>query len=270
MRRPIFTWSIALVGVPGLMLGAVWSETGWSYPAFGEGPFVTDAAPFCASCHSTTDSAYQPEFSAEAAQQQVFTTKHYKALEEGYGGYELVGAEERQRLLDRARKIDENSTVTLEAPTSAAPGEMISVTVTAKGGMGPNIGIMLVDEPIRYQARPIQGAGWFIVGPPEVIGPDGPQTNWLDRRYNEEATNLNFVLLYNVSADLERDIYPRAKVTYNLRAPQDPDEYTITAAFLYGTGANELETGEFVNPPGGGAAPSGRIQFSNVVKVRVQ
>ena len=130
---------------------------------------------------------------------------------------------------------------------------------------------MLVDEPLRYQARPIQGAGWYIVEAPEVTGPNGPQTTWLDRRHNQQATNLNFALVYEVLADPERDAYPMAKVTYKLRAPQDPGEYSITAAFLYGTAeGDEMKTGEYVNPPGGLVAPSGRVRFSDVAKVRVQ
>ena len=271
MIRSIMTSAVALAGLSGVTLVAVWPEASWSYPAFGRIPYVSDAAPFCAGCHSSTDTAYHPELSAEAAQKLLFTEKHYQALEKGGRKYRMFEAEDRRKLLERAKKIDANATVTLEAPASAAPGETISVTVRTKGGIGPQVGIMLVDEPLRYQARPIQGAGWFIVGPPVVIGPNGPQTTWLDRRYNKQATNLNFILIYDVTAAPERDIYPTATVTYKLRAPQDSGAYSITAAFLYGTAdPNEMKTGQYVSPPGGGGAPSGRIQFSNVAKVRVQ
>ncbi len=271
MIRPLLTGAVIIAGLSSLILVAVWPEASWSYPAFERTPYVSDAAPFCAGCHSSTDMGYHPELSAEAAQKQLFTVKHYQALEKGGRNDRLFDAEDRQKLLDRAKKVDANSSVTLEAPASAAPGETISITVSTKGGIGPQVGIMLVDEPLRYQARPIQGAGWFIVGPPLVIGPTGPQTTWLDRRYNKEATNLNFILIYDVVAAPERDIYPTAKVTYKLRAPQDTGEYSITAAFLYGTAdPNEMKTGKYVSPPGGGGAPSGRVQFSKVVKVRVQ
>ena len=61
------------------------------------------------------------------------------------------------------------------------------------------------------------------------------------------------------------------KVAYKLRAPQESGEYPMTAAFLYGTAdPDEMKTGEYMNPPGGIAAPSGRVQFSNVVKVHVK
>jgi len=80
----------------------------------------------------------------------------------------------RKELLEQAKKLDQNSSVQLEASApTVAPGGNLAVTVTTKGGIGPVVGIMLLDEPLRFQARPIQGTGWFIVSAPEVIGPDG-------------------------------------------------------------------------------------------------
>ena len=55
----------------------------WSYAAFQRLPYVSDGEPFCATCHSSVDASYHPELPAEASQAQVYTTKHYKALEEG-------------------------------------------------------------------------------------------------------------------------------------------------------------------------------------------
>ena len=257
--------STALVGIV-LMAMTVFSPMAWSYPAFGRLPYVSDAAPWCAGCHASTDAAYHPEMPADASQNQVHTNKHYKALEEGTGGYKLLDAEQRKQLLEHAKKIDQGASVKLDAPATVAPGGTVAVTVTTTGGIGPVTGIMLLDEPLRYQARPTPGTGWFIAAPPEVIGPDGKaQTTWLERRYNKQATNLNYILIYGVSAD------STARVTYQLRAPQMPGDYTITAAFLYGTGeADEMKTGKYVEPAGGNTAPSGRVRFSNVVRVRVQ
>jgi hypothetical protein len=66
-------------------------------------------------------------------------------------------------------------------------------------------------------------------------------------------------------------MYATARVSYVLKAPATPGEYPITAAFLYGTGeANEMKSGKYEEPPGGNGAPSGRLRFSNTVKVRVQ
>jgi hypothetical protein len=271
VTRSVFRY----VGAAALFVTAltiVWPDAALSYPAFGRQPYVSDGGPFCTGCHSSTDAGYQPELPADESGKLVFTEKHYKALGEGAGGFKLLSADERRKLLALAKKIDANASVSLDAPKSAAPGETITVTVTARGGIGPQVGIMLVDEPLRYQARPVQGAGWFIVGPPQVIGPDGKQqTTWVDRRYNKQSTNLNFILIYDVTSDPSRNSYPTMKVSYKLRAPQDSGEYRMTAAFLYGTAdPDEMKTGKYVNPPGGITAPSGRVQFSNVVKVRVK
>src|SRR5262249_30543357 len=136
----------------------------WSYASFQRLPYVSDAEPFCAGCHSSVSEAYHPDLPAEASQAQVYTTKHYKALEEGtFAGYKPLEPEKRKQLLEQAKKIDENSSVKLETSApSVAPGGTITVTVTTKGGIGPVVGVMLVDAPLRYQARPVQGTGWFI------------------------------------------------------------------------------------------------------------
>src|SRR5437870_4672081 len=257
----------------GLTVVLTLPHTTWSYPSFQRLPYVSDAEPFCAGCHSSVSESYHPELPAEASKSQVYTTKHYKALEEGAGGFKVLEPAQRQQLLEQAKKIDENSSVQLEASASTvAPGGTITVTVTTKGGIGPVIGVMLVDEPLRYQARPLQGTGWFIVAAPEIIGSDGkPQRKWLERRINKQETNLNFALVYDIASDPAKNTYATARVSYVLKAPSTPGDYPITAAFLYGTAdPNELKTGQYVSPPGGAFAPSGRIQFSNTLKVRIQ
>ena len=139
------------------------------------------------------------------------TTKHYKALEEGtFAGYKPLEPDKRKELLEQAKKMDQNSSVQLEASApTVAPGGTLSVTVTTKGGIGPVVGIMLLDEPLRYQARPIQGTGWFIANAPEVIGADGkPQSKWLDRRFNKQQTNLNFIWCTTLPLILPRTCMP--------------------------------------------------------------
>ena len=269
--RQIF-YGIAVASL-GLALVVTFPHAAWGFPAFQRLPSVSDGEPFCAACHSSVDASYHPELSPEASQAEVYTTKHYKALEDGLGGYKPLEPEQRKQLLEQAKKMDQNSSVKLEASApTVAPGGTITVTVNTKGGIGPVVGIMLLDEPLRYQARPIQGTGWFITSAPEVIGADGkPQSKWLDRRINKQQTNLNFILVYDIASDPAKDMYATTRVSYRLKAPATPGEYPITAAFLYGTGeANEMKSGKYENPPGGGTAPSGRIQFSNTVKVRVQ
>jgi len=188
--------------------------------------------------------------------------------------FKLIEPEQRKQLLEQAKKIDQNSSVKLEtSATTVAPGGNLTVTVSTKGGIGPVVGIMLVDEPLRFQARPVQGAGWFIASAPEVLGPDGkPQSQWLDRRLNKQQTNLNFIVVYDNISDPAKDMYATARVTYVLKAPPVPGEYPLSAAFLYGTAeANEMKSGKYEDPPGGTLGnPAGRLQFSNTVKVRVQ
>ena len=271
MRKVLYGIAAASFG-PAVVVAL--PHAAWSYASFQRLPHVSDAEPFCAGCHASIDAAYQPELPAEASQAQVYTTKHYKALEEGsFAGYKPLEPDKRNQLLEQAKKMDKNSSVKLEASApTVAPGGTITITVNTKGGIGPVVGIMLLDEPLRYQARPIQGTGWFIANSPEVVGSDGkPQTKWLDRRINKQQTNLNFVLVYDIASDPAKDMYATARVSYLLKAPSTPGEYPITAAFLYGTAeANELKSGKYEDPPGGNGAPSGRIQFSNTVKVRVQ
>ncbi len=270
MRKVVYGIAMASLGLAVVL---TLPPAAWSFPAIQRLPIVSDGEPNCAACHSSVSESYQPELPAEASKNEVYTTKHYKALEEGGGGFRTVEPEQRKQLLELAKKIDENSTVKLEASApTVAPGGTITVTVNTKGGIGPVVGIMLVDEPLRFQARTIQGTGWFISAPPEIVGSDGKsQSTWLNRRINKQQTNLNFALVYDIASDPAKNTYATARVSYMLKAPATPGEYPITATFLYGTGdANEMKSGKFEPPPGGNAAPSGRIQFSNTVKVRVQ
>ena len=265
-------WSVARTsGVALLLLGTLNATPGRAYPAFGGQRYVSDAAPFCASCHASVDAKDMPELAADAAKRETYVNKHYRALEWGVGAFRFVDEDQRLALLERVKRVDENSSVAIDAPASAKPGEVVEIKVTTTGGIGPQVGIMLVDEPIRYQARPIQGAGWFIVEAPKVVGPGGPQTTWVDRRHNPNAKNLNFVLVYEVEADVDAGSFPVSRVTYRIRTPIEPGVYPVTAAFLYGTAdENEMRSGAYKNPPGGITAPSGRVQFSEVVNVRVQ
>jgi hypothetical protein len=258
--------SVLLVVSGCLWLGLVPAVV-WGY-AGGPVVQVTDASTFCAACHSITNAAYLPELPADRAEEQLYQNKHYKTIETGDKGYKLLAESDRKALLEMVKAIDGNATVSLEAPTSVAPGGKIAVTVNVRGGIGPVIGVMLVDNALRLQARPISATGWYVTEAPKIIGPDGDtQTWWLEKRVDKKQ-NLSFVLINNVSADPKAGKYPTAKVTYSLRAPMEPGDYTIAAAFLYGT--EEASESKDKQPPGGTLGPSGRIQFSNVAKVSVK
>jgi hypothetical protein len=250
-----------------LLVGLSAMATG--YPS-GPQLFVTDLAPNCATCHSMLKAEYTPERPSDFATGELPVNKHYKALESADKGYKLLPEDKRKSILELVKWVDENSSVSLKAPTTAKPGQAIEVTVETKGGMGPVVGAFLVDLPLRLQARPLAADGWYVVGKPTVIGPDGKEQSWwLDKRANEKK-NLSFILI-QAKADVEKKALPTTKVTWTVRAPIDPGTYTITAAFLYGTeDQDELKTGKLEEPPGGRSGPSGRILFSEPVTVAVK
>jgi hypothetical protein len=243
-----------------------------SAAGFTGGPqiVVTDQVPSCAVCHSMVKADYTPERPAERSAAELPANKHYTVIEAAERGYKPIPEDKRKALLEQVKWVDQNSSVSLNAPTSAKPGQTIEVTAETKGGIGPNVGIMLVDLPLRYQGRPITADGWYVVGKPKVIGPDGQEQSWwLDKRANEKK-NLGFVLV-QAKADVEKKILPTTKVTWTLRAPIDPGTYTITTAFLYGTEEpDEYKTGKLEPAPGGAQAPSGRTRFSDPVTVTVK
>jgi hypothetical protein len=243
-------------------------------PGFGLLP-VTDATPSCAGCHANTKAEYLRDVPPDAplnATNQLMSEKHYKAVEQGADAYKLLPAAEREKLLKLVKLVDQNTSVSIKAPREVARGKTVKIEVSAKGGIGPGSGVMLVDTDLRMQARPVQGNGWLIVGPPDVIGPDGkPQTFWVDKRFRGLAKNVNFVVVGG-GADVDKGSYPTWKVTYTLQAPARAGKYTLAAAFLYGTEEpNEhKEKGKWTLPPGGLTGPSGRILFSEVVEVEVK
>ncbi|MBI1910760.1 MAG: hypothetical protein HYS21_02030 [Deltaproteobacteria bacterium] len=236
----------------------------FGYPN-GTPNYVTDAAPFCASCHSAVKAEYMPELPAAVAAKETPDNKHYGLirLPSQPSPYIELTDEQKEKLINAAKTIDSNSTVTITAPQKARPGEEIKVTVKVKGGNGPVICVMLVDKPLRFQSRPVSSSGWMITGEPDVRGQDGKvQTLWLDRRAKDLQRNLNYVAIENQRFDMDKNIYPEGTVTYTLKAPNRPGVYSVTAAFLYGT-ENTDRAGFFQRP-------SGRILFSNEVGVRVE
>jgi hypothetical protein len=262
----------------GALLLSSAGRPAWGFPGGGPGfgmlP-VTDASPSCAACHANTKAEYMREVPADAplnAQNQLIENKHYKTIEAGEGAYKLLSVTERERLLKQVKLVDQNTSIAISAPKEASRGKQIKVEVSAKGGIGPGGMVMLLDTDLRMQARPVQGTGWRIIGPPEVIGPDGKkQTFWVDKRVKGLAKDVNAVVVGG-GADVEKAVYPTFKVTYTLGAPARAGKYTLTAAFLYGTEEpNEHKVeGKWTLPPGGITGPSGRILFSEVVEVEVK
>jgi hypothetical protein len=171
--------------------------------------------------------------------------------------------------------MDELASVTLAGPASLRPGQEAQITVTVKGGHGV-VGVFLLDTDLRFQARPIQGDGWVIVGQPKIWGSDGQeQTKWVDARAPGLKKNLNSALIFDQRTDLAARKVAEGRVVWTIRAPQEPGTYSMTAAFHYGAeraspvGTVTTPTGA-VLPRGGPGGPSARIMFAKPVSVTVR
>jgi hypothetical protein len=237
---------------------------------------VTDLTTQCASCHSSVGKE-QLRVEPEAfAATQLVESKHYKAIEDGAGGYKDMSPADRQKLLADVKMMDDNATVALSvSSTTLKPGQEVQITATVRGGHGV-VGVWLMESDLRWQGRSIQSEGWFIVGAPKVWGADGKeQTRWVDSRGPGLKKNLNSVLIFDQQTDLAARKYADGKVTWTVRAPQAPGTYTVAAAFQYGTekaspvGQVTTAAGALL-PRGGPGGPSGHIKFSKVVTVTVQ
>ena len=245
--------------------------------AYPGGPVrnVTDLSPTCASCHSSVSRDQLRNEPDTFANAQVKETKHYKAIEDGAGPYQQMSPADRQKLLADVKLMDELASVVLEAPSTLRPGQEAHVTVVVKGGSGA-IGVLLVDTDVRFQARPIQGNGWVIVGAPKAWGGDGKeQTRWVDSRAAGLAKNLNSMVIFGQKTDLAAKKPAEGKVVWTVKAPQEPGTYTVTAAFHYGT-ERASEVGTVTTPTGatfprgGPAGPSGHIMFAKPVTITVR
>ncbi len=265
-----------LLGIMGLC--ALIGPIGTSHvDAYNGGPLrnVTDLAPTCAGCHSSYNREQLRNEPEAFAASQVKETKHYKAIEDGTGPYEKMSPADRQKLLADVKLMDELASATINVPASLKPGQDAQITANVKGGHGV-VGVFLVDSDIRFQARPLQGNGWFIVGAPKVWGGDGQeQTKWVDSRAQGLPKNLNSVIIFEQKSDLAAKKVAEGKVVWNVKAPHEPGTYTVTIAFHYGAekwspvGTTTTPTGQ-VLPRGGPGGPSGRVIFAKPVTVTVR
>jgi hypothetical protein len=207
---------------------------------------------------------------------ELVANKHFVEIKAGTGKYAGLSAPDRIQLVELLSKVDLNSTVSLEFPPQVAPGETFQVTVKITGGAGPSVGVGLVDRPHRFFAKPASALGWEIVGAPTIIGPKGPQSDWISRRPEREGRNITFVNVEGVTSSADEDRWSRAKIIYTLKAPNEVGDLPLVAAYFYGT-----ETGVKLStrmhpehgpmPLGGMLGHSGRIKFSEaaVISIRV-
>ena len=267
MRPGVMVSFIAMIGVVGFL------STVHAYP---NGPlwYATDVAPYCAGCHASTSADQFPEHPKEFAQQWTVEGKHLGDFDKAQA-YQDLKPEQKAQLIASIKKVDANANISLDAPPTINAGKTFSVTVSAKGGAGPVIGLALLDNDVRFQSRPISATGFKIMAPPKITGSDGKvQKKWNDMRYKKLDGNINFAIVFGIKPDLEKDTFDTSKVEWTLRAPTDPGTYTIAAVFFYGTEmATPLGTVEQFGrklPKGGFLGHSGRVKFSKVHTVTVQ
>ena len=267
----------AIIGMAlsvAIAIGGFPCARAWAYPG---GPLrdVTDAAPYCAGCHSSIGVEQLRDLPAEQARKRTAAVAHIEAIKAGSDSYAKLTPDQRTKLIADVEKVDANSKISIDVPQTVKAGDKFTAMVKAQGGSGPVFGIMLLDVNLRDQARAIQGEGFQIDTPSRTIGPDGkPQDQWLKRRYDSLARNLNFVVVFGVKADLAANKFSTATVTYDLVAPYKPGKYTICAALAYGTEKasplGRVEMGGHPSPLGGFDGPSGRLLFSKVATIEVQ
>jgi hypothetical protein len=245
-----------------------------AYPG-GTPSYQTDVAPFCAGCHSSRN-AEMLEGAGDRAQKEVAERKHLAVILSGQKGYESLSESDRRTLADQIRALDQASTVTLVAPASVKAGETFQVRVDVTGGAGPVVGVALVDRAHRWFARPAASAGWSVVAPPVITGPDGqPQQRWLSRRPESAGRNISFVNVEGISSDSAAGQWAKASVLFTLRAPERPGSYPLAAAYFYGTEKSTVlgyttDPMGVKKPRGGLGGGSGRLLFSDVTQIEVR
>lgn len=255
--------------VASMMLIAVSSQ---AFPG-GTPDFQTDVGPYCAACHASTADSDLAGFGPRAAA-ELAVTKHLTPIHAGEGPYAALSPPERAQLIELIQRVDQQATVSIEFPAKVAAGATFRVTVHVAGGAGPSVGVGLVDRAHRFFARPASAAGWQVLGAPSVIGPKGPQSQWLARRPERVGRGITFVNVTGMDASAEENRWSKAKVIYTLKAPLVPGDYPLAGAFFYGT-ETATQLGSRVDaqrrrqPLGGEAGRSGRIKFtkSGLVKV---
>lgn len=252
-----------------------WGGVAQAFPG-GTPLYQTDAAPYCAFCHSSRQKESLSNLPPDRAATELVENKHYALIRKGAGDYGKLTPEQREQLIQQIQALDAASTVKITAPPTVHAGKTFNVTVDVTGGDGPACGVALLDGDQRLLARPASAAGWQVVGPPTIIGQDfKQQTDWLDRRPKALGRNLSFVNVTGISSNIATKDWGRAQVIFTLRAPATPGTYPLAAGYFYGTElATKLGTVQDPiqgkRPRGGFGGHSGRLLFTPVHQIVVQ
>jgi len=245
-----------------------------AYPG-GTPDFQTDAAPYCASCHSSANAEMMAGMPPDRAQKELAANKHIALIQAGEGSYESLSPDERALLVEHVRAVDANTSVKLSAPPKVSINGELHVKVEVNGGAGPVVGVALVDTAQRWLARPATGVGWFVASEPQILGQDfQDQTEWLSKRPLSLGRNLAYVNVTGLRSDAVKSDWAHAQVLWTLRAPSRPGKYPLVAALWYGT-EKASPLGVITDPirgrmlRGGLAGHSGRILFSTPLIIEV-
>jgi hypothetical protein len=241
---------------------------------YGPPHAVTDMAPFCASCHASTSLDQLQELPADVAAGETVEGKHLSRIKTD-PAYKDLSPQDREMLIAAVKWVDQYASVRIFAPTQARRNSRIDVTVVTRGGAGPVVGVSLVDSTLRFQARPVTSSGFRIIGPALAYGPSGkPQGRWAEQRYRGSDMGLATVMIEGVRGDALAGHVDETRTTWVLRTPPEPGTYTIAAAFFYGTEKGQpmgtvMHDGQ-AGPRGGSSGASGRIMFSEPLKINVK
>ena len=245
-----------------------------AYPG-GTPEFQTDAAPYCASCHSSANLEMMSGVAPERAQKELAANKHIALIRSGEEAYQSLSADERALLVEHVRAVDAATSVRISALPKVRINGELRVKVEVTGGAGPVVGVALVDTPQRWLARPAPGVGWVVSAEPQILGQDfQEQTDWLAKRPLSLGRNLAYVNVTGLRSDAVKAEWARAQVLWTLRAPSRPGKYPLVAALWYGT-EKASPLGVISDPirgkmlRGGIAGHSGRILFSTPLTIEV-
>lgn len=261
------------IAVPVLTLAVLAAVAALADP-YGPPHAVTDMAPFCASCHASTSLNQLKDLRPDEAAKETIESKHLNRIKTD-PAYKDLSPRDRDLLIAAVKWVDQYASVKVMAPAQAKRNSRIDVTVVTRGGAGPVVGVSLVDSTLRFQARPVTSSGFKVIGPALVIGPNGnPQVQWAEQRYRGTDMGLATVMIEGVQGDALAGRVDETRTTWALRAPPEPGGYTIAAAFFYGTEKGQpmgtvMHNG-LAGPRGGASGASGRIMFSEPVKISVK
>lgn len=262
---------IAFLTTVGLVV--CFSSSAAAYPG-GTPDFQTDVAPFCASCHSSIEESAL-EGAGDKAVKNTVEKKHLALILAGEKGYAELSEADRAKLVEQIRATDGNSKISIEYPPQVAPGATFQVNVTLTGGAGPVVGVALVDRAHRWFARPASSAGWTVVGAPTIIGPSGPQSDWINKRPEDMGRGITYVNVTGIESDASTGKWAKSKVIFTLKAPDKPGVYPLVGAYFYGT-EKASPLGYKTNPlgykqvRGSFTGGSGRVRFSEKHVINVK